>query len=134
MELRVLEKGLRFTQEFQVTPMLHEAFIAAFHDRNPLHVDGQYARQHGFSAPVMHGNILGGFISYFVGECLPVKNVILMTQEIRYRRPFYSGDSLLFSASIEVVSEAVSVYGFKFTFARAGETIASGSFEVGLLK
>jgi acyl dehydratase len=38
-----------------------------------LHIDDDYARSKGFKQKVMHGNILCGFLSRFVGELLPVK-------------------------------------------------------------
>jgi 3-hydroxybutyryl-CoA dehydratase len=87
-----MKTGDAFTEEFEVTEKIYSVFRDAFNDHNPLHIDEAFARQKGFQSIVMHGNILGGFISYFIGECLPMKNVVLHTQEIKYLRPVYMND------------------------------------------
>ena len=90
------KEGDKFKKQFMVTKKTHSGFIALFKDRNPLHTDGAYARKKGFRGQVMHGNILGGFISYVVGECLPNKNVVINSQSINYRKPVYLNEKLFF--------------------------------------
>jgi len=69
-----MQQGDIYTHAFTVTPGVYDGFIQTFGDRNPLHTDGAFAVSKGFKGPVMHGNILNGFLSFFVGECLPLKN------------------------------------------------------------
>ena len=80
-------KGDSFSKEFIIDNEIYIGFINLFKDRNPLHTDIAFAKEKGFNATVMHGNILGGFLSYFIGECLPEKNVIIHSQEIKYYNP-----------------------------------------------
>lgn len=128
-----LNVGDVFTREFTVDARMHAAFTDVFNDRNELHVDDDYARRHGFKEKVMHGNILGGFVSYFVGEGLPVRNTIIMTQEMKFREAVYMNDTLQFSAKIAEVYESVSAYVIKFTFSKAQKVVASGSVQIGLI-
>jgi len=123
-----------FTRTFVVTEALHEEFVRLFEDRNPLHVDDGYANAKGFRAKVMHGNILGGFLSYFIGECLPTRDVIIHSQEIEYKHPVYLNDVLNFQAKVEGVHESVRSVEFNFLFRNMeGKIVAKGKIQIGLL-
>jgi acyl dehydratase len=127
--------GDAFIHEFRVDRAVYDAFVKAFGDHNPLHVDDAFAASKGFQGKVMHGNILGGFLSYFVGECLPTKEVVLHSQRIDYKRPVYLDDVLTFEASVEEVHESVGAVEFRFQFRKSGaEVVAKGRLQIGLLK
>ena len=123
-----------FEETFVVSNEIHHDFIQLFNDRNPLHSDDQFARSKGFKGKVMHGNILNGFLSYFIGECLPVKNVIIHTQEIQYKNAVYLNDELKFEAKIIGVYESVNAVEFKYSFRNVEKDIvAKGKIQIGLL-
>eukprot|EP01037_Dinobryon_pediforme_P008328 gene8328-8414_t len=61
-----IQSWKNFKQNFQVTDTVYSGFILTFGDKNPLHTDETFAQEKGFKGRVMHGNILNGFISYFV--------------------------------------------------------------------
>src|SRR5689334_7965499 len=94
-----------FSHYFTVDKKVYSVFIDTFKDRNPLHVDTDYARKKGFQEKVMHGAILTGFLSYFIGEAWPEKNVIVHSYNIQYVSPVYLDDQLHFKASIVDFSE-----------------------------
>ena len=127
-------KGDQFSQEFFVDERIYAGFIDLFQDKNPLHTDVGFATAKGFASTVMHGNILGGFISYFIGECLPVKNVIIHSQEIKYYNPVYLNNRLFFSATVNDVFESVNVVQFHFLFENeTRQKIAKGKIQIGLI-
>lgn len=127
--------GRKFESRFEVTPAVYNGFLDAFKDRNPLHTDAAFAKGKGFKSEVMHGNILNGFVSYFIGECLPTKNVIIYNQEISFAKPVYLGDSLSFAAEIVDFSEAVGAVQFSFAFRNSENVrVAKGKVQIGLLK
>lgn len=127
--------GDTFSENFVVSEAVYHSFIALFGDRNPLHTNEQFAIDKGFKSKVMHGNILNGFLSFFIGECLPTKNVIIHSQEIQFKKPVYLNDALQFSAVIVGFYESVGVVEFKFDFKNSdGKTVAKGKIQIGLLK
>lgn len=79
----------KFKELFLVTEETHRDFIKLSHDNNPLHIDEEFAKSKGFKGILMHGNILNAFIFYFIGECLPTKNVIIHSQNIQFKKPIY---------------------------------------------
>jgi 3-hydroxybutyryl-CoA dehydratase len=127
-------KGQRFEEVFNVSGDVYQGFINLFNDRNPLHTDTAFAQSKGFKGVVMHGNILNGFLSYFIGECLPDKNVIIHHQSINYSLPVYVDDILTFSACVDDYFDSVKAYHFSFYFQNAdGKKVAKGKFQIGLL-
>jgi 3-hydroxybutyryl-CoA dehydratase len=129
-----MNKGDLFTCTFKVSPDIYQGFISLFKDTNPLHTDEKFAVSKGFTSKVMHGNILNGFISYFIGECLPVKDVLIQTQEIKYLKPVYVNDQLTLHAEIEEVFESVNTINFKYFFENHDKVkVARGKIQIGLL-
>jgi 3-hydroxybutyryl-CoA dehydratase len=133
--IKGLEPGKEFVHDFEVSPEIYSGFISTFNDRNPMHTDEKYAILKGFSGKLMHGNILNGFLSYFIGELLPVKNVLIISQSIRFNNPIYLEEKLVFKAKIECITESVNVVEFKFSFfSPAAQKIASkGKIQIQLL-
>ncbi len=104
-----LAEGMTREHDYVITPVVYESFLRAFDDRSPLHVDSVYARQSGFDGPVMHGGILNGFVSHFVGMVWPGRNSLLLSVELRYSRPTYLGDHLRLHARLAQKLDAQQV-------------------------
>jgi 3-hydroxybutyryl-CoA dehydratase len=129
-----LPKGATFSQQFVVSPAVYNGFLQTFNDRNPLHVSDTAARDQGFAGKIMHGNILNGFVSYFVGECLPVKSVVIQSQEIKYHKPVYLNDALTLRAEVAEFFESVSTAEIAFEFLNQdGVKVARGKLSLSLL-
>jgi len=128
-----MKEGDVFVRKFTVDEALWSGFVALFADRNPLHVDDAFAREKGFEGRVMHGNILGGFLSFFIGECLPRKDVIIHSQSISYVHPVYLGDTLEFSAEVSGVFESVNAIEFRYKFEKNSVKVAKGKIQIGLI-
>ncbi len=132
--LERLHVGQRFERSYHLSPAVYEGFIELFADRNPLHTDEAFARERGFEGRVMHGNILNGFLSHFVGEGLPMKNVVIQSQSIHFHRPVYLGEPLSLKVEVKGIHESVSTFELKFRFLNAaGEKVARGTLQIGLL-
>jgi 3-hydroxybutyryl-CoA dehydratase len=128
-----MKKGDKYIRQFQVTEEVYKGFLNVFKDKNPMHTDEQFAKSKGFKSVVMHGNILNGFISYFVGECLPEKNVMIYSQSIDFKKPLFLNDSLNFHAEVEDVFESVKTAEIKFSFQNSeGVKVAKGNIMIGI--
>lgn len=131
----IFKLGEKFEEGFILKNDTYKGFVDTFKDNNPLHTDHQFALDKGFSGMVMHGNILNGFLSYFIGEKLPTKDVIIHSQEIQFKNAVYLNDELQFNAEIIGIYESVNAIEFKYNFRnKATKIIAKGKFQIGLLK
>ena len=131
------EQSAHITYHYHVTPDVYDSFQRCCRDYNPLHTDAAFAKQKGFIAPVMYGNILNAFISHFVGMLLPSREVMIQSQDISFHKPVFLNDEILLESSIDTVSEAVNVVAYKMKFYKVQESdrqlVAKGHVQVGLL-
>ncbi len=130
----ILKEGDFFEQLFIITKEHYSHFINLSNDRNPLHINTTFAKEKGFKDVVMHGNILNAFLSYFIGECLPIENVIIHSQEIQFKNPVYMNDQLFFKSEVVGYFESVNAIEFKFSFKNEeNKTVAKGKIQIGIL-
>ena len=95
-----LIEGMTEEHDYVITPTVFQSFLTAFDDRSPVHVDEEYAKASGFDGAVMHGGILNGFLSHFVGMVLPGTRSLLLTTDLRFLQPSYLGDLIRLKATI----------------------------------
>ena len=126
-----MQKGLTINHEFIVDTGVYNGFKTIFKDHNILHTNQDYAKSKGFSQKVMYGNILNGFVSYFVGELLPDDEILIQKQEISFHKPVYINDILSFEAVLSEVYESVNSFVFKFKFKNESGLIAKGKVQIG---
>lgn len=130
-----MKEGDVFNHEFTVSEKVYKGFIDIFRDENPLHTNAEFAAAKGFSKVVMHGNILNGFLSFFIGELLPTKDVMIVSQQIDFKKPVYLNDTLRFSAKVNEIHESVNLVEFKYDFVNATNTkVAKGTITIMLFK
>ncbi len=77
-----------------------EAFAELSGDRNPLHVDEVYAREHGFADRVVHGFLLGAKVSALIGMFLPGRRCLLVEESLNFSNPVYPGDEVTLSGEV----------------------------------
>lgn len=131
----MMKTGDQFRQEFIVSKKEYETFLTVFNDQNPMHTSSSYARSKGFRDRIMHGNILNGYLSFFVGEQLPTKEVVIISQSINYNLPFYLGDNLELNAQIKTIHVSVGIIDIKYKFRKSIEHIvADGLIQIKMIK
>ena len=121
-----LQVGTRFQQQYVITQDVYQRFLDLFGDASPLHVDDAVAVSCGFSAKLMHGAILNGFISNFVGMNFPGKRTMELGVEIRFIQPTYVGDVLTLDAVVKERLESRQVAVLQYRFLRETKPVASG--------
>jgi acyl dehydratase len=111
--------GMAAAHDYVITPQVYEHFLAAFQDHSPVHVDEDFARARGFVGKVMHGSVLNGFISHFVGMCFPGKFSLLLSADLRFSTPSYLGDTIQVAAVVSQKMEAQKVIVLDVTLTNA---------------
>ena len=69
-------------------------FIAITGDRNPLHVDDDFARKTFFGQRIAHGMLSASLFSTLVGMHLPGIGAIYRSQTLEFLNPVFIGDTL----------------------------------------
>ena len=69
-------------------------------DRNPVHLDDDYAAGSPFKERTAHGMLSAGFISAVLGSRLPGPGCIYLSQSLQFRAPVMIGDEVTASATV----------------------------------
>lgn len=96
-----LEIGMVRSLRKQVTDRDIELFAEVSTDRNPVHLDDDYARDTIFQGRIAHGMLTAGLISAVIGEQLPGHGTVYMGQSLKFLAPVRPGDVVL--AEVEVL-------------------------------
>ncbi|MEX5728378.1 3-hydroxybutyryl-CoA dehydratase [Rhodovulum iodosum] len=86
----------------EVTDRDIELFAEVSTDRNPVHLDDEYAHQTIFEGRIAHGMLTAGLISAVIGEQLPGHGTIYMGQTLKFLAPVRPGDVVV--AEVEVTA------------------------------
>jgi len=87
-----LDEGMSAERDYVIDPALYESFLNLFGDNSLVHTSEAFAARNGFREIVTHGAILNGFLSNFVGTCLPGRRSLELSVDIRYLNPCHVGD------------------------------------------
>ena len=70
-------------------------------DRNPVHLDDDYAQDTIFEGRIAHGMLTAGLISAVIGEQLPGHGTVYLGQSLKFMAPVRPGDMV--RAEVEVM-------------------------------
>lgn len=91
----------------EITKTITEADVVNYAgiiaDFNPLHVNKEYAEKSMFGQRVVHGMLVASFFSTIVGVCIPGVNALYLSQEAKFIKPTFIGDTI--TAKAEVIEK-----------------------------
>jgi len=103
------------------------SFADASGDRNPVHLDDDYARASIFGGRVVHGILTAGLISAVLGGVIPGLGTIFTELHIKFLKPVYLGEQVTAEA---IVTEIINPKRVRLLVAvrnHAGEDVALGN-------
>ena len=77
-----------------------DTFAALTGDRNPIHLDEDFAAQSIFKGRIAHGMLTATYISAILGTQLPGPGAIYISQSLNFRAPVRIGDEVTATARI----------------------------------
>ncbi|KKU51521.1 MAG: hypothetical protein A3A28_00365 [Candidatus Sungbacteria bacterium RIFCSPLOWO2_01_FULL_47_32] len=113
---------LTIGQSYEFTRVIKDTDIKIFSeltgDRNPLHVDSEYARTTQFGGVVAHGMLVSSLFSTLVGMYLPGKYCLYLSQDLQFRNPLrpneevrVHGKIISKHASLRIIEIRTVVFG-----------------------
>lgn len=70
-------------------------------DKNPVHLDREYAAKTIFKRPIAHGMLSGSIISAVLANQMPGPGTIYLEQNLKFKAPVYVGDTV--TAEVKLV-------------------------------
>lgn len=89
-----LEIGMSRDLRHLVTDRDIELFAEVSTDRNPVHLDEDYARTTMFKGRIAHGMLSAGLISAVIAERLPGHGTVYLGQNLKFLAPVRPGDEV----------------------------------------
>lgn len=99
-DIKVGDKA-QVTKAFSAEDVANFAELST--DKNPIHLDKEYAEQTFFKRNIVHGILISSLISSALGTQLPGEGSIYMSQELKFLKPVYIGEEC--TAEVEVLSK-----------------------------
>lgn len=75
-------------------------------DRNPVHLDDDYAQDTIFGGRIAHGMLTASLISAVIGEQLPGHGTVYMGQSLKFLAPVYPGDEVVAEVTVREIDHA----------------------------
>jgi 3-hydroxybutyryl-CoA dehydratase len=103
-------EDLKVGDEASLSNTVTEATINAFAevsgDRNPVHIDADYAAATMFKERIAHGMLAAAYISAVFGMELPGPGAIYISQTLSFKAPVKIGDTVVTTVKVaELVPE-----------------------------
>ena len=101
-----LEVGMMRYLQKVVTDEDIEMFAELSTDRNPVHLDDDYARDTVFEGRIAHGILTAALISAVIGEQLPGHGTVYLKQSLCFRAPVRPGDQVDASVTVRAIDHS----------------------------
>lgn len=103
-------EDLKIGQEAKISKTVGESDIVAFAelsgDKNPVHLDADYAAKTMFKERIAHGMLSAAYISAVFGMQLPGPGAIYISQTLNFKAPVKIGDTVVTTVKVaELVPE-----------------------------
>lgn len=102
--LNGLQVGDEAFDEKTITQEDVQTFASVTGDRNPVHLDEDYAKDTMFKKCIAHGMLSAGLISKVIGTQLPGYGTIYLGQTLNFKKPVYIGDTITTVVSIKKIN------------------------------
>lgn len=100
MEIKI---GDKYEKYFTISAGMVDRFSSSTGDKNPIHLDDNYAKKTVFKKRIAHGFLIGSLISGVIGNDFPGHGTIYMSQYIKFRNPVYVNDK------VKIIIELIEV-------------------------
>jgi 3-hydroxybutyryl-CoA dehydratase len=102
------------------------SFAEVTGDRNPVHLDADYAAKTIFKEPIAHGMLTAGYISAVFGIEMPGPGAIYVSQTLNFRAPVRIGDRVIAKVRVVELYPAKRRARFECTCTVDGKVVLEG--------
>lgn len=102
----ILKSALEIGQSASISKVFTEEEVENFaslsEDRNPVHLDEEFAKSSIFGQRIVHGMLVASLFSGLLGEKLPGKGTIYLGQSLNFTAPVSIGEEI--TATVEIIN------------------------------
>lgn len=115
--------GATFTATKKITDEVIRTFADLSGDYNPIHIDDEFAVKTRFGRRIAHGMISGALLSTVLGTEFGEKQVVYMSQTMKFVSPVFVDDTITATATITHIREDKPVVTVETVVAKEDGTV-----------
>jgi acyl dehydratase len=103
-----------------------DGFAEVIGDKNPIHMDEEYALKTPFKRCIAHGMLNGGLISSILANDMPGPGTIYLSQSMNFMAPVFIGDVVKISVVVKHLKEGKPIATLETTASVQGKIVVNG--------
>ena len=104
IQIEDIKIGMEASYSQTITDADVKIFSGISGDKNPLHMDDEYAQNSQFKKRIAHGLLSASFFSALLGTQIPGEGCVYVSQSLRFLRPVYLGDTVLAKVKVSKIN------------------------------
>lgn len=103
LPIEEIEIGMKTSYSQTISDADIKAFSGISGDKNPVHMDENYAGKSQFKKRIAHGLMSASYFSALFGTKIPGEGCVYVSQSLEFKRPVYIGDTVTATVIVEKV-------------------------------
>lgn len=96
-------EGDFFEKKVVINYQMGEKFADVSGDKNPIHLDEDFAEQTRFGKRIVHGMLIGSYFSAIIGNDFPGNGTIYLNQSMIFKNPIYYNSDVIIRIEIKSI-------------------------------
>lgn len=130
MEINEIKIGMSESYSQTISEADVKAYAGISGDRNPVHMDDEYAEKSRYKKRIAHGMISSSFFSALFGTKLPGPGCVYVNQSLNFKRPVYIGDTVTAIITVTKIDEIKSRVYFDTVCKVKNKVVIDGQAEL----
>ena len=130
MEINEIKIGMSESYSQTISEADVKAYAGISGDRNPVHMDDEYAEKSRYKKRIAHGMISSSFFSALFGTKLPGPGCVYVNQSLNFKRPVYIGDTVSARITVTKIDEIKSRVYFDTVCKVKNKVVVDGQAEL----
>lgn len=134
MPIKTIQAGAQTRMPVEFSERDIDAFSALSGDRNPIHLDADYARRRGFEGRVVHGALVVAAVSRLLAQEIPGPGCVWHSLSLKFKAPLYAAQRAELAAEVTYWSSEHRVVRLALELLRDGKCLARGTAQASLAR
>lgn len=103
LPIEEIKIGMKASYSQTISDADIKAFSEISGDKNPVHMDENYAGKSQFKKRIAHGLMSASYFSALFGTKIPGEGCVYVSQSLEFKRPVYIGDTVTATVIVEKI-------------------------------
>ena len=122
--------GMEVSYSQTITDSDVKEFAGVSGDRNPVHMDEEYAEHSRYKKRIAHGLMSASYFSALFGTKIPGEGCVYVAQSLKFKRPVYLGDTVTATVIVKEIDLKKSRVFFRTVCKVKNKIVIDGEAEL----